>query len=305
MAAPIGVSDEEIIRAGQGLAAFGRKVTGWSLRTEVGSGKPERLAEVWKSYLATQEAAPDLSPPPPPLPSVLEEQSSAMRERVSSDLASLFVSAWQTAERVASERVQGEAAAVREAMAGVASDLEAASKTLDKVEAEREAMFAEVNRLVAETVSLRDSIMAADGQAAVQRGRAEAAEAERDRLAADLAEARRVVTVCEARADRAETDAREATTRAKASDKLVRESETARAGADARAAAASDRAERAEALVRERDAELHAAAEERGRLLHRVERAEAELAAAVAAAAKSPAKARGRKPKVVAVPLAS
>jgi chromosome segregation ATPase len=45
-------TDEQIITAGKKIEAAGKKVNGWSLRTELAGGKPKRMFEIWKA--ATQ-----------------------------------------------------------------------------------------------------------------------------------------------------------------------------------------------------------------------------------------------------------
>lgn len=48
---PAKVTDEQIIDAGKALERKKDPVNGWSLRREIGAGKPERLEKVWKSFI--------------------------------------------------------------------------------------------------------------------------------------------------------------------------------------------------------------------------------------------------------------
>lgn len=77
MAAPITVTDERIVEAGRRLLAEKKLITGWTLRSVVGTGKASRLAAVWAAC-AEVEAADKVELASPPLPDALEEQAKAL-----------------------------------------------------------------------------------------------------------------------------------------------------------------------------------------------------------------------------------
>ena len=148
MAAPAVVSNEEIVAAGRGLAAEGRAVNGWSLRKVIGRGDPDRLIAVWHK-LHVQPEAEGATTSVLALPPVVAERAQAATAEITAKLEELTGVLWQAAERLASQRVQGEAEAARAEAAGLRVQLDEAHGVLKTADEARGAVELEVQRLAA------------------------------------------------------------------------------------------------------------------------------------------------------------
>ena len=75
---PTEISDEDIIKAGKGLLAAGRNVTGFALRQRVGGGSAPRLKQVWDEHISSQSVV--SIEQEAELPVELEEQLKEVKE---------------------------------------------------------------------------------------------------------------------------------------------------------------------------------------------------------------------------------
>lgn len=103
MPAPATVSDEQIHDAAQHIIAGGRRVTGYSLRAQLGGrGEPRRLMAVWEQNRQQHDPSPADQPPAvaaPPLPPDLAAQAATLRDRLTADFDAAMAAAWIAAER--------------------------------------------------------------------------------------------------------------------------------------------------------------------------------------------------------------
>jgi hypothetical protein len=83
MAAPATVTDEQIRDAGRDIASAGRRVTGYSLRAQLGGrGDPRGLLAVWEQAREQRDPAPVDQPSAVALPPDLAAQAAALRDRL-------------------------------------------------------------------------------------------------------------------------------------------------------------------------------------------------------------------------------
>jgi hypothetical protein len=72
MPAPASITDEQIRHSGQAIVAAGRRVTGYSLREQLGGRRdPRRMLAVWQQSQQQHDLASSDQPQtvaPPPLP---------------------------------------------------------------------------------------------------------------------------------------------------------------------------------------------------------------------------------------------
>jgi colicin import membrane protein len=191
MPAPPTVTDDQIRDAGRDIASAGRRVTGYSLRAQLGGrGEPRRLMAVWEQAREQPDPAPTNQPPQvaaPPLPPDLATQATALRARLAAEFDAAIAAAWIAAERRAAERLGGEVEAARAAAEAARQAQAEADEALAIADAARDAAEAERDRLTGEVAEARAAADRATGQCA-------AAEAERDRLVAELSQARQALT---------------------------------------------------------------------------------------------------------------
>jgi hypothetical protein len=308
MPAPATITDAQIHDAGQQIIATGRRVTGYSLREQLGGrGDPRRMLTVWQQTQPQRDIAPSDQPhtvAPPPLPLDLATHAAALRDRLAAEFDAVMATAWAVAQNRAAERLGSEVEAARAAARTAEQAQAEADDALAAADAARDAGEADRDRLAVEIVEVRAAADRAAGQRA-------AAEAERDRLVVELSQARQAIAEVERRtaaADAARSAAELAAKQAQEAAEAVRQA----AEAERRAAAAEvatahaqrDAAqETAAAALRQAQAEaeearraLTAAAEERGRLLQRAEAAEGQrpgVTEATAPADGRPARSRG------------
>lgn len=306
MPAPATVTDEQIRDAGQEIVAAGRRVSGYSLRAQLGGrGEPRRLMAVWEQTRPQRDPAPADQMPTvtaPPLPPDLAAHAATLRERLTAEFDATIAAAWVAAERRAAERLGGEVEAARAAAETAGQAQAEADEALAAADMARDVAEADRDRLATEATEARAAADRATGQRA-------AADAERDRLVAELSQARQAIAEAQ-RHTAAAGAAREA---AEASAKQAQQlAEAAReaAEADRRTSAADVATARAQLAGAQGEAAearraLTGAAEERGRLLQRAEAAEAQLAAWTAAtppAEEKPGRDRGAPTRTVEGP---
>lgn len=128
------VTDEEVWDAGRALAAEGKAVNGWALRRVIGRGDPNRLHWVWRDRERRQAGegggAAVQQPVVHPLPPVAAEQVSQMQAAIAGQVEALASGFWHAAERLAAERLQGEAEAARAEASALRVQLDEAEAVL-------------------------------------------------------------------------------------------------------------------------------------------------------------------------------
>jgi hypothetical protein len=89
MPAPATVTDVQIRDAGDQITAAGRRVTGYSLREQLGGrGDPRRMLAVWQQSQPQSDMAPSdqsQTVAPPPLPPDLATRAAASRDRLTAE----------------------------------------------------------------------------------------------------------------------------------------------------------------------------------------------------------------------------
>ena len=169
--------------AGRSLAAEGSHVTGWALRRVVGRGDPGRLQAVWWNQRQAEVAGDvEAAASATPLPPVEVEVVEAMQGKVG-DLAGEL---WRAAERLAVERVQGEAEAARAESASLRHELDQAAAVLTAADEAREAAEERAERLAAQEAEAARWYEGVESRVAAAEARATAAEAETRRVREDL-----------------------------------------------------------------------------------------------------------------------
>ena len=157
MPAPATITDEQIRDAGQVIVAAGRRVTGYSLREQLGGrGDPRRMLAVWQQTQPQRDMAPSDQPQtvaPPPLPPDLATHAAALRDRLAAEFDTVMATAWAVAQNRAAERLGSEVEAARaaakaaeQAQAEADEALAAADAARDAAEADRDRLAAEVDR---------------------------------------------------------------------------------------------------------------------------------------------------------------
>jgi colicin import membrane protein len=290
MPAPATVTDEQIRDAGQDIIAAGRRVSGYSLRAQLGGrGEPRRLMAVWQQTRPQPPAPADQMPAvaAPPLPPDLAAYAATLRERLTAEFDVTIAAAWVAAERRAAERLGGEVEVARAAAEAAGQAQADADEALAAADIARDAAETDRDRLAVEATEARAAADRATGQRA-------AADAERDRLVAELSQARQAIAEAE-RHTAAAGAAREAAEASAKQAQQIAEAAREAAEADRRTSAADVATARAQLAGAQAEAAearrvLTAAAEERGRLLQRAEAAEAQLAALTAATPPAEAK---------------
>src|ERR1700744_2579429 len=109
MPAPAVITDEQIRDAGQVIVTAGRRVTGYSLREQLGGrGDPRRMLAVWQQTQPQRDMAPSDQPhtvAPPPLPPDLATHAAALRDRLVAEFDAVMATAWAVAQNRAAERL--------------------------------------------------------------------------------------------------------------------------------------------------------------------------------------------------------
>lgn len=164
MPAPVTVADDEIEDAGRALAAEGRSVNGWSLRRALGRGDPVRLNAVWVARQSCIAPVPDAEAAAArPLPPVVAEHVEALRSDLAARAGELGTALWVAAERVAAERLHGEAEAARAEAAALYVQLDEAREVVAAADAAREAAEREAEGLRARLAAVEAEAVAARG----------------------------------------------------------------------------------------------------------------------------------------------
>lgn len=281
--APATVTDEQIREAGRDIAAAGRRVSGYSLRAQLGGrGEPRRLMAVWEQTRQQQDTTPAdqaAAIAAPPLPPDLATQAATLRDRLTAEFDAAIATAWLAAERRAAERLGGEVETARAAAEAARQAQAEADEALALADAARDAAEAGRDRLALETAEARAAADRATGQhaGAEAERRTATADAAREAAETSVGQARQIADAAREAAEtvRSTTAAEMATARAQLAAALEKV-ETLTRTADAAM-------QRAQAEVDDVRRALTAAAEERGRLLQRAEVAEAQLAVLTAA----------------------
>ena len=144
MGATAQVRDNDIIAAGQRLLDQGRNVTGWALRREIGSGRPERLLEVWQSSNnnPASETSAGNADAHAPLPGRLIDHQTAVQARMIADLDGIMLGTWRVAEEIAESRTREEREAARTIIERCESELADAAAACEAADANAEAQAA-------------------------------------------------------------------------------------------------------------------------------------------------------------------
>ncbi len=185
MARAAEVSRDQIIEAGKALSAEGKRINGWSLRSLIGSGRPERLEAVWNEYLKEGGTAADEAAVEPDqttvLPPHVHEKRAEWKAASEAHLDGLVISIYRFIE----------------------TDLKAIFK-------------ADFDRLAAERQEMTDKLASADEALAQADDRGNKQDAEIERLTGLLVERERTIATLEERirgmeaaARKAEADAQE------------------------------------------------------------------------------------------------
>lgn len=171
MGAKAQISDAEIIEAGERLEAHGQDVNGWSLRTKLGGGKPERLLAVWKAHLETKK--PKVSSEEPSelvLPPRLRDHADAAREQIVAFFDGIVVTAHGVAvdtieNRYREERDQLRATQMRyeQEIADANAAIEAADEREAQLEARLEQVTAERDAARRENITLTERMRVVEG----------------------------------------------------------------------------------------------------------------------------------------------
>jgi hypothetical protein len=128
------VSDEDILEAGRALDGEGKSVNGWSLRSRLGRGKPERLFAVWKAHAPAEPSVPDPElTVDMVLPPKLIEYAGQAKANLTANLDGFCVSAYRLIEDAVNLRYK--------------ADLDRLSEEHDRMEAELQSAATEVERL--------------------------------------------------------------------------------------------------------------------------------------------------------------
>lgn len=124
-------TDKQIVDAGLELRAEGIPVNGWALRKRLGdTGRPERLATVWKKWLASE-----LQTPAPTLPEELKSGLAKILASMSEDLELMFARLYQEASDQAKLQTEELEAALASAGEQFERESAAANSELERLEA--------------------------------------------------------------------------------------------------------------------------------------------------------------------------
>lgn len=160
-----------------------------ALRKVIGRGDPDRLIAVWHK-LHVQPEAEGATTSVLALPPVVAERAQAATAEITAKLEELTGVLWQAAERLASQRVQGEAEAARAEAAGLRVQLDEAHGVLKTADEARSAVELEVERLAARLLEVEaaaaERVQLAERQAVIAEAAAAAARDEAQRVREDL-----------------------------------------------------------------------------------------------------------------------
>lgn len=290
MPAPVQVSPEQVAQAATTLAAQGKPINGWSLRSIIGKGRPERLRAVWQEQQESEQPNPTATElEAPALPPIIADHLAEAIERVTADLRGLVGQAWSRAADLAARRVQEEVKGARARVVALEDEVAEAARVLDEADQATAALADERDGARQEADAARRTVAAA-GQAARERAAADAARlADAERLVGELrsqvdqAEARaRGATASAAKADQ---DAAAAGVRTEAAAAAAGEARQERDAARVEVAAARELAASAREALARAEATAAAAAERAQAADERAHAADDRLAAAVSAMA--------------------
>ncbi len=155
---PTEISDEDIIKAGKGLLAAGRNVTGFALRQRVGGGSAPRLKQVWDEHISSQSVV--AAEQEAELPVELEEQLKTVSQALVERLRQLAVDLNNYAVRASERRVSEIVRAAGEQQTQAERELADASMTVDELETKLDASTSEVKELRANLADVTQSTQA-------------------------------------------------------------------------------------------------------------------------------------------------
>ncbi len=124
------ITEEQVRAAAEELTTKGKTITGWTLRTIIGSGRADRLAAIWDSLNVSAHAAPatELTVALPP---AVADSLATAEERLTSELRAAFSAAWRAASELSGQRVQAEIGAARARVAELEDDSAEATRLLE------------------------------------------------------------------------------------------------------------------------------------------------------------------------------
>ncbi len=96
------VTVDKVLHATAQLATHGRRVTGNSLRSVIGQGRPECLLAVWQEQQGQEEVKATPKPEARVLPPAVTDHLAEVEARVLADLPGLVVQGWRQASDLAS-----------------------------------------------------------------------------------------------------------------------------------------------------------------------------------------------------------
>lgn len=201
------VSDAEILEAGRRLQEEGKEVTGYSLRKAVGRGTFSKMIKVWRAH-AEPVPTPEAESQPALYQEALETLRGTLREQATEMVDGLLTSAWQTATRVAEDRVADQVARLQAALADRDQTIVELEEVLEKADQAAADLVRERDQLSSDlgstALKLQQSEEAAARDAERIRGLDEALATERDRVQA--AQAARAAAEATATAVREDAD---------------------------------------------------------------------------------------------------
>lgn len=161
---PSNTTDAEIVAAGQKLLAEGNQVTGWKLRELLGTGRPERLLQVWTNH--RNESGTTITDA---LPVDIDNRVKATLESVGIELRSLFNLYYQELNSEVAKQVDAGKEALKEERdlrkleaQEASAELERLESIIERLEAENSKLAERVEVQSTDLVQLQDRISAAE-----------------------------------------------------------------------------------------------------------------------------------------------
>jgi hypothetical protein len=133
---PAKVTDNEIIEAGKRLEQKKSTVNGWSLRKEIGSGKPDRLEKVWLDYKninSNQNSEAEVNETHI-LPRLIEESLNAFIDKLSTDARAIITTSDAKANEIADEKAKSVYKILEEEKHNLSEQLLIATNLLDEAD---------------------------------------------------------------------------------------------------------------------------------------------------------------------------
>lgn len=131
-------TDDQVIEAGKALRQTGRAITGFALRSHLGSGNATRLKQIWDQFLASDQPAPA---PVPDLPIEVSSRLESVIGDLGTQITALVGDLHKRAVRASEARVGELVRGLDEQRKQADRELADASMTVDDVEKK----LAEVN----------------------------------------------------------------------------------------------------------------------------------------------------------------